>query len=321
MIEVKELCSHSGTLCGVSLDISEKGIYGILSADRNQKTELAEILCACKSKKSGELLLDGEALERGSIDLKRKIRLVPSRLCLEGSMSAVEYLNFVGNTLKLDTEKKYRQISEAMELVCIDGVQNRLFKNLSASERCRLSIAASLLGNPSVIVLDEPFAGLSRESLEEIYDILSMLSKIKTLILTSHKPDEVKRLCENIFIMSGGKIVLAGKVSDIEAKINATHELHITVRGVEEAVLQTLKSLGNVIDVKVIKRDANDVNLISVEHYPDSMIKDKIFAALSSINAPMLSVKERRLSLSDVYYSFTYSDGEKQNDTKGRDGK
>ena len=126
--------------------------------------------------------------------------------------------------------------------------------------------------------------------------------------MISHTPSEVKALCSHVAIISGGKIALEGEISDIEAKINTTHELYISVRGDEEKVIEAIKSVHSVVGAKINSTENNGVHSVRVEHYPDGEIKDKHFEALSSIKAPLLSVRAVTLTLDDVYYSLTEQD-------------
>ncbi len=311
VLEIKELTvqrEKENILCGLSLNIEEKGIFGILGADALGKTTLAQIICGCRDADSGSVLINGETINREALDNKKRVRLVPTSLVAESTCTAVEYLDFVGDALGVEPDKRYRQMKEALELVGIEDVQNKPFGELGTSARCRLALAASLIGNPECIVLDEPFAGVDPTSLGELYVLLKMLGKIKLLVLLSHKPSEVKALCQNIAVMSGGKIALSGSIAEIEEKINSTHELHITVRGNADNIVDAIKSVAGIVGAKITATEKNDVHSLSVEHYPDDKIKDKLFAALSAINAPMLSFKTVKLTLDDVYYSLTAQD-------------
>ena len=314
LLEIKEIVKRRGeesVLCGLSLDFKEKGIYGVLGAEGAGKTTLAEIICGCRDKDDGEITVDGEKMSRSAYKLKTRVRLVPTDLVADGSMTPVEYLDFVGDSLGVESDKKYRQIKEAIELVGLEEQQNKTLSAIGAAARCKLAIAASLIGNPEIIIVDEPFSAVESTAMTEMYDLLKMLGKIKTVVLFSHKPSEVKTVCDSVAIMSGGKIALCGKISDIEAKINSTHELHISVRGNAEDIIKAIKDTENVINAKVTSTDKNNVNAISVEHYPDPKMKDKLFASLSAINAPMLSVKAITLTLDDVFYSLTATDARK----------
>ena len=311
LLEITQIAKSIGDksiLSDLSLTVENKGIFGVLSVDTVAKTTLSELISGCENADGGEIKINGEVMSRSALALKKKLRLVPSSLELDVTVTPVEHLDFVGVAIGVEPDKRYRQIKEALELMGIEDVQNKPFSTLNTAQRVRLSIAAALIGNPDLIVIDDPFRRIEGKLLDDIYEIVTMLGKIKTIILTSHTPAEVKRLCENVAVMCGGKVVLSGSIADIEAKINSTRELHISVRGDWEKIQPVIEGVDKVVSVKLLSTDRNNVNSITVEHLPSNKMKDELFAALSAINAPMLSVKAVVLTLDDVFYSLTDKD-------------
>ena len=310
MLEIKDLVAEycEGSVSGLSLTVSEKGIFGILCAHSADRTAIAHVICGCADKESGEVLVSGESVTRQALKARKRIRLVPHELNIEGMTTPTEYLDFVADALEVASDKKYRQVSEALELLGLDEDAARPFFMLGKAGRVRLSIAAALIGNPEIIVIDDALSGLDRKSAEDIFELLKMLAKRKTVILLSHKPAEVKELCEQIAIVSGGAVAIEGNILEIEKKINATREMHINARGDTDKIIEAVKSVQNVVDVRVTSTGANKISTLVIEHYPDAFMKDKVFGALDAINSQMLSFKEVKLTLEDVYYSLTSQD-------------
>ncbi len=313
MLEIKDLVAEyrDGFIKGLSLTVSEKGIFGILCAHSADRTAIALVICGCADKVSGEVHINGKSVTRKELKTRKKIRLVPQELTLDGMTTPVEHLEFVADALGVDSDKKYRQVSEALELLGLDEDARRPFFSLNKAERCRLSLAAALIGNPECIVIDDAFSGIDQKSSAEIFELLKMLAKIKTLILLSNKPAHVKELCEQVAIVSGGAVVIEGSIAEIEKKINATRELHISAKGETERIIEAIKGVENVIEVKVTSTGTNKVNTLIIEHYPDASMKDKVFNALSGVNSQMLSFKEIKLTIDDVYYSLTSADAKR----------
>ena len=310
MLEIKDLVAEycEGSVSGLSLTVSEKGIFGILCAHSADRTAIAHVICGCADKESGEVLVSGESVTRQALKARKRIRLVPHELNIEGMTTPTEYLDFVADALEVASDKKYRQVSEALELLGLDEDAARPFFMLGKAGRVRLSIASSLIGNPEIIVIDDALSGLDRKSAEDIFELLKMLAKRKTVILLSHKPAEVKELCEQMAIVSGGAVAIEGNILEIEKKINATREMHINARGDTDKIIEAVKSVQNVVDVRVTSTGANKISTLVIEYQPDAFMKDKVFGALNAINSPMLSFKEVKLTLEDVYYSLTSQD-------------
>ena len=314
MLEITEIVkTNSGvdTLGGLSLSIHDGGIYGILTVDDNAKNALAELICGCEDAENGQININGETMSRTATELKKKVRLVPQRLELDKSTTPVEYMDFVGQALSVDADRRYRQIKEALDLLAIEDIQNKPFSSLDSVSALRLSLAASLIGNPDVIVLNDPFGGIDAKSLDKVFETVAMLGKIKTLVLISKRVAHVKALCSDMAIICNGRVALDGNISQIEAKINSTRELQISVRGEYERISSVIEGMNGIVSVKQISSDKNNVNVIRVEHKPDTKIKDRLFSALSEIGAPMLSFKQIELTLEDVFYSLTEKDRER----------
>lgn len=304
MLEIKELkkgYSDGDVLCGVSLCLDKKGIYGILGKKGSGKSVLARLMCGCEDADSGEILLNGEPVSRKALALKRKIRLVPTALEIDGMMNAVEYLDFVGTAMGVPSEKRYRQIKEAIELCELSEFQYRSFSRLLKMQKARLSLAASLIGNPDVIVLDAPFG----VQFAEVKGVLKMLSKIKTVVLLSHRTAEIRELCDSVSILHGGKIAVSGSIDEIERMVNAEQRMFITVRGNKDKICEAVRAVEGVVSIKQESTKANNVGTYAVEHTGAGATKDRLYAALSAIDAPMLSVKEEKLTFEDVFYSLT----------------
>lgn len=310
LLEIKDLVAEycEGSVSGLSLTVSEKGIFGILCAHSADRTAIAHVICGCADKESGEVLVSGESVTRQALKARKRIRLVPHELNIEGMTTPTEYLDFVADALEVASDKKYRQVSEALELLGLDEDAARPFFMLGKAGRVRLSIASSLIGNPEIIVIDDALSGLDRKSAEDIFELLKMLAKRKTVILLSHKPAEVKELCEQMAIVSGGAVAIEGNILEIEKKINATREMHINARGETDKIIEAVKSVQNVVDVRVTSTGANKISTFVIEYQPDAFMKDKVFGALDAINSQMLSFKEVKLTLEDVYYSLTSQD-------------
>ncbi len=307
MIEIKGV-ERAGILCGVDLCVEGKGIHGVLGTKGAGKSALARIITGCEDADAGRVTVGERQMSRKNKAAKRKIRLVPTCLELHGTVTPVEYLDLVGDCMGIQPDKRYRQIKEAVELVGIEDVQRRSFSSLGASARCRLSLAAALLGNPEYIVLDDPFSLLEGTEQAQIYELLDMLGRIKTLVLFSHRASEVKRLCKDVAILHGGKIALNGNIAEIEQKINATAQTYVTVRGEGDRIIEAIRTLDCVVDAKITSEEAGGAVCVSVEHIHDDMIKDKLFGVLAAISSPMLSVKSVSLTLDDVFYSFAASE-------------
>ncbi len=318
LVEIKDLTAVLGgknIIDGISLSFDKKGVYAVLCASEEQKTALAELIVGCKDADSGEVRIGGEVMSSDNVALKKKVRLAPSASFCYGDVSPYEHIQFVGTAIGVEREKLARQVEEAIELLGLAQVKHKPVCALTEGQKCRVSLAASLIGNPDVIVIDSAFDAVGTKTQEDMYELLDMLGGIKTVILISSKPALVKRLCERVALMANGRIVLSDRVADIEAKINDTAQTKISVRGNADTVLGAIRAMSGVNDVKLIRASRDKVCEIEIEHEYDAFIKDRLFTALAAINAPMLSSATVALSLDDVFYTLCVR-AEKSKDAK-----
>ena len=192
----------------VSLSISKGEIHGILGPVGAGKTTLMEILSGSISADSGSVRMSGNPVGIGEKAVKARIGYMPERNSFFADMTVGEILNFVGDAKGVVSEKRYRQIKEALDLVGLSERQNRLVGHLSGEEIKRLSLAAALLGNPDILLLDEPIPSVSAEKKEEFFGVIRMLGRIKTVVLATADYSTAKELCDDVTILSDGKTLV-----------------------------------------------------------------------------------------------------------------
>lgn len=325
MIRIDDLtveCANGTALNKLSLLIEGEGIFGILAGRGAGKTTLARAICGICAADAGSIKINDEKMTTGNTSLKKKVRFVPAQLKISDLETVYDYLMFVGSAIGVPSEKKYKQIDQAIELLELVDVKDSCFCTLSADDRCRLSIAASLIGNPAVIVIDCALDHIPESEREDLYELLMMLAAKKEIVLLSSKPAVVKKLCTGVAVMCDGAIALSDKICEIERKINATCQTYVTVRGEYDEFKETILGLDGVVSARLeVKSNKEGLCTVLVEHVHDELIKDRLFKALSEGGVPLLSSKTVTLSLEDVYYSFAAKDEKRFAANKGKGGR
>lgn len=205
----------------VSFSIDEKGVYAFLGKASSGKSTLAEILAGASETDGGKVIfrdVDIYKNTRQGKSAKAKIGYVPENIFFYPDMTAFEVLDFTGRLKKVDPDKRFRQIKEAFELLAISEKSEVLVKHLTLSEKKRLAFANALVGNPSMLVLDDPTSKVSAEDAELIRNTIAMLGEFKTVLLFTDKCVEAETLAKNIAILSEGKIVLWSTLDEIKEK-------------------------------------------------------------------------------------------------------
>ena len=238
MIEVKNLTKRYGNriaLDNVSFKIRNRKIYGFLGPNGAGKSTTMNIMAGCLAPTDGSVVINGYDISEHPIDAKRQIGYLPEIPPLFPDMTPYEYLIFVAEAKGVDKEKVIPQVTEAMSLTGLTSVSNRIIRNLSKGYQQRVGFAQAMLGNPDIVILDEPLVGLDPKQIMETRDLIKRMGQTKTVIISSHILAEISQICEHIIIIAEGKIVADCELSDIDDAQKSLEELFLSLTGYEKA--------------------------------------------------------------------------------------
>ena len=206
----------------IRFKISEKGVYGFLGKKQSGKTLLAELLAGVCEADGGSISYNGKMLfanEKQTAEIKKKIGYVASVCFFDRDITVFESLDLLGKAKMIEPDKRFRQIKEALELTGLSLRRDTLVGDLIPSDRKRLMIASSLLGNPDVIIMDDPLRTFERKQTEEIKKLIAMLGRKKVVVMFSSRPEEIEELCDNIALLHNGRVVAEYKKDELLGKI------------------------------------------------------------------------------------------------------
>ncbi len=319
MIEVKSLSKKYGkhlAVDNVSFSIEKGEIVGFLGPNGAGKSTIMNILTGYISSTSGSVSIDGYDILEQSEYAKRRIGYLPEIPPLYLDMTVTEYLYFIYELKKVKFPKK-AHIEEILKLVKIDNVADRLIKNLSKGYRQRVGIASALVGNPDVLILDEPTVGLDPKQIIEIRELIAKLGKNHTIILSSHILSEIQAVCKRILIINGGRLVANDTAENLSKNLSSDHSLVVRVLGPEQEVFKILSSVKNVSSVVShgLREDNAYEFLVTPEENCD--IRREVFERLAERNRPILELSSNELTLEQIFLQLT--DGTKENLFKKED--
>ena len=248
MVEVKNLTKKYGTHLAVSdvnFDIQKGEIIGFLGPNGAGKSTIMNILTGYLSLSEGEVKIDGFDIMENPEEAKKRIGYLPEIPPLYIDMKVREYLNFIFDLKKVKFPKK-AHIDEIMKLIKIDHVANRLIKNLSKGYRQRVGFAQALIGNPDILILDEPTVGLDPKQIIEIRNLISRLGKNHTIILSSHILSEIQAVCKRVIIINKGRIIADDLPETLADKLSNDRALVASIEGNENDMLEALKTVKGV---------------------------------------------------------------------------
>ena len=316
MIEVQNLTKVYGgktAVENVSFKIRNGRIYGLLGPNGAGKSTTMNIIAGCLSPTEGTVLINGYDICDQPTEAKRQIGYLPEQPPLFTDMTPAEYLTFVAEAKGVSDDLLDRQVKEVMNVTDLLSVKDRLIRNLSKGFRQRVGIAQAMLGNPDIIILDEPTVGLDPQQLTEIRSLVRKLGEKLTVIISSHILSEISELCDHVIILSEGHVVADSSMAELEAQVNPETILHMTVKGDEAGVREVLASVNGVGDVKVLSSSEGTVTL-KVTTSSDADLRDDIFFAMAERRYAVLSMEKQEQSLEAIFLSLTAQKKKKKED-------
>ncbi|MGN0588877.1 MAG: ABC transporter ATP-binding protein [Ruminiclostridium sp.] len=330
MIEVRNLTKNYGSKTAVnniSFKAEEGQVLGFLGPNGAGKSTTMNILTGYISSTEGQAFINGVDILEDPIKAKSFIGYLPEQPPLYYDMTVDEYLNFVYK-LKKCTLPRISHLNEICDIVKLNDVRKRLIKNLSKGYKQRVGFAQALVGNPKVLILDEPTVGLDPKQIIEIRTLIKKLGKNHTIILSSHILPEVQAVCDRIVVINKGRIVADDNAEALARNLSADHKLILHIEGGSEEVKKLLSSVSDVERVFVGRQLDERVYEYHLEAKEGVDVRREVFKKLASRNYPILMMRSSELSLEEVFLKLTTGDEyggaekiEKKLDKLGKEGK
>lgn len=307
MVEVKKLTKNYGNIKAVdniSFTVGEGEILGFLGPNGAGKSTTMNIITGYISSTSGTVTIDGKEILENPKEAKAKIGYLPEIPPLYTDMTVKKYLEFMFDLKKVKLPKK-EHIEEVMRLVRITEQADRIIKNLSKGYRQRVGFAQALLGNPPVLILDEPTVGLDPMQIIEIRKLIKSLGKKHTIILSSHVLSEISATCDRILVISNGKIVADAKTDELSSSTAGEEKLALVVEGAASDIISAIKNIPAVIRVnKTSEKNGNSAKYM-VEYEKDGDVCRDVFNAMARIGCPILDMQSGNETLEEMFLKLT----------------
>ena len=311
MIKVEHLTKYYGDFLAVddlSFEIDEGHVYGFLGPNGAGKSTTMNIMTGCLSATSGRVEVGGYDIFEDARKAKRLIGYLPEQPPLYMNETPEEYLRFVGEAKGLRGGELAGQIDKVIAQVKIEDVRGRRISSLSKGYKQRVGIAQALLGNPRVIILDEPTVGLDPIQIVEIRDLIKQLGQEHTVILSSHILSEVQAICEKILIIAHGKLVAFDEPDNLEKNLLSGSEIVFTTDAEEEQVMDILSGVEHISSVRLEEKENG---LVSAQLKTDSRdiyaVSRQLFFSFAQHGQALLELSLKKASLEDIFIELTES--------------
>ncbi len=306
MIEVRNLSKHFGdkkAVDGISFTANDGEILGFLGPNGAGKSTTMNILTGYISSTEGEALIDGNDILKDPIKAKASIGYLPELPPLYMDMTVKEYLNFIYDLKKCKLPRN-THIADICRLVKIENVYKRVIKNLSKGYKQRVGLAQALVGNPNVLILDEPTVGLDPSQIIEIRTLIKKLGKNHTVILSSHILSEVQAVCDKIVVINQGKIVANDTAENLSSSLSGEHKLSVKIDGPAKEVKELIKAIPGVLKVSLIA-ERSEYSEFTIESEEDKDIRRELFLRMAGRNWYIIELKTSEMSLEDIFLRLT----------------
>ena len=315
MIEVKNVTKKYGSTVAVdniSFDVKDGEVVGFLGPNGAGKSTTMNMITGFIEPTSGQIIVNGNDISKKQKKAKKDIGYMPENVPLYYELTAKEFITYMAELKMVKRNVRKQEVQEVIKEVGLEEVQNKLIRNLSRGYKQRVSMAGALIGNPDVIILDEPTVGLDPKQITEIRNLIKKLGQKHTVILSTHILSEVSQICERVIIINKGKIIVIDTPENLEKATKEKNSISITVEDPKDN-MQNLKEKIKEIETIEFKRDNNDgTKQYIVTSSSDVDLRKKLFEVLPKEEIVIFELKKTETTLEDAFIKLI--DKAKEND-------
>ena len=293
VVEVRNLTKRYGkhiAVEGLSFTVEKGQIYGFLGPNGAGKSTTMNIMTGYLAPTDGEVLISGHDMMKDPEEAKQCIGYLPEVPPVYPDMTVSEYLKFAAELKHIPKEERKQNISEVMELTKVTEVSERLIKNLSKGYRQRVGLAQAILGEPDVVILDEPMVGLDPRQIIEMRDLIRELGRKHTVILSSHILSEVSAVCDHIMIISGGKLIASDTAEGLQGRIQSSFVLEAAVKASMQEVQAVLDTIDAVVKVEEKPSNMPDCVTVLIRTKDNADIREELSMKLYEKKLPIMGI-------------------------------
>lgn len=311
MIEVRDLTKRYGKARGIegfTFSVDKGEVLGFLGPNGAGKTTTMRIITGYLAATSGTVKVDGFDVFEDAMEARRRIGYLPENPPLYREMTVGGYLRFVSELKGIPRPNRKAAIISVAEAAGVDGVLSRVIGNLSKGYRQRVGLAQALLGNPEVLILDEPTAGLDPRQIIEIRNLIRSLAERHTIILSSHILPEVSMICSRVLIINNGRLVASDTPQGLSERLEGRGRIAVRIRSPKGETESLIRRIPGVVSVFIEPDDAaaDDKSILFVvETDGKTDVREDIFFAVAEQGSPIIEMRPIGMSLEDVFLKLT----------------
>ena len=249
----------------------------------------------------GEILVEGYDISKRPKKAKSQIGYMPEGVPLYSDLTVKEFVNYMAELKRVDRKVRKERVEKIIEQTGLKEVEKKLTRNLSRGYKQRVSMAGALVGEPKILILDEPTVGLDPKQITEIRELIKELGKTHTIIFSSHILSEVSQICNKVIIINKGKIVAIDTPENLEKKVNNNNTVYVTVEDLEQKMDSIKDKIEEIKDVKLVKENEDGTKQYVIEANGDTDLRKVIFSEFAKENITIFEMKKADITLEDAF--------------------
>lgn len=317
MIEVNNITKTYGSrkaVDNISFSVDTGEIVGFLGPNGAGKSSTMKMITGFMPPTSGTVKIAGYDIIEDAIKAKKHIGYLPEVPPLYLDMTVEAYLAFVCELKEVPRKDRKSTIDKVVNEIGLKDVRNRLIKNLSKGFKQRVGLAQAIIGDPDVLILDEPTVGLDPKQIKEIRDIIKKLGEKHTIILSTHILPEVSMICDRVIIINKGKIVAIDTTENLTDSLSKSKRYFLKVAGPQDKINPILKELSGIKDFKTVENKGENCIDINIDTVVDKDLRKDIFFSFAKCNIPIIEFRPVSYSLEEIFLQLTTDEEVKNNE-------
>ena len=304
MIEVKNITKKYGSFTAVdniSFKIEEGEIIGLLGPNGAGKSTTMNMITGYIEPTKGEIIINGYDISKRPRKAKSQIGYMPEGVPLYSDLTVKEFVTYMAELKKVDRKTRKEKVEKIIEQTGLKDVEKKLTRNLSRGYKQRVSMAGALVGEPKILILDEPTVGLDPKQITEIRALIKELGKTHTVILSSHILSEVSQICNKVIIINKGKIVAVDTPENLEKKVASNNTTYVTVEDTENKMETIKETIPEIKEIKLIKENEDGTKQYALESDKDVDLRKIVFNEFAKENITIFEMKKADTTLEDAF--------------------
>ncbi len=304
MIEIKNVTKKYGNTIAVdniSFNVKDGEVVGLLGPNGAGKSTTMNMITGFIEPTNGQIIINGNDISKKPRKAKKDIGYMPENVPLYYELTAKEFVTYMAELKMVKRNVRKEEVEKVIKDVGLEEVQNKLIRNLSRGYKQRVSMAGALIGNPDVIILDEPTVGLDPKQITEIRNLIKELGRKHTVILSSHILSEVSQICERVIIINKGKVIAIDTPENLEKATKDKNSISIIVEDPKDNVKNLKEKISQIDSIEFIKDNEDGTKQYIITSSSDIDLRKKLFEVLPKEEIVIFELKKTETTLEDAF--------------------